>query len=743
MSDTGKAISWILKGGLLLTPFLVFVVTRSLYFPFITGKNFTFRILTEILAVIWVYAALRYPRFRPRSSPVAWAVIGFIAVMGIATIFSLSPYRSFWSNFERMEGYIGLLHLFLYFLLLSSVFTSERDWRIFFHTSLAASVIISFYAIGQLAGTFAIHQGGTRVDATFGNATYLAAYLLFHIFFALWFLLRSRERWLQAVYGAVILLELTILYHTATRGAILGLIGGGMAFAALVALLNRGFLRKAAAGGLVVVVLVPILFFLVKDTSFVRESPILTRFATISPSETTTQARFTIWGMALQGWRERPVLGWGQDQFIYVFSKHYEPSLWRQEPWFDRAHNVFLDWLTAGGILGLVSYLGMFASSGWVLARSFRAGRLDAISFGLVSALLLAHFFQILFVFDNLTSYLLFFAVLAYLHAVASETAVSEVAADEKRKSGRASRRGMRIPLGTQAAVTAVVAAAFVLVFYVANVKPILAAGDILDALKEVNRAQAAGKVDAVIANFQKGLERQTFGTTELREQISQLAGTLLRDTSIAQQDKEKFMIFAIQELEAQRRAFPSDIRAKAFLGTLYVSVGRPAEAIAVVEEALAISSRRPHFYFIAAEAYLNANQGERAIEVLRNAYELDPTYPEAVSNLGIVYIVTGRDEDAQALFLKHYGIPVLFEERYAQAYTQIGRFDIAAEIWEGIVKSSPADARLHAALGVAYARSGRPEKGVAEIRRAIELEPRFKAEGEAIIGEIQAGRLR
>ena len=198
MSDTGKAISWILKGGLLLTPFLVFVVTRSLYFPFITGKNFTFRILTEILAVIWVYAALRYPRFRPRSSPVAWAVIGFIAVMGIATIFSLSPYRSFWSNFERMEGYIGLLHLFLYFLLLSSVFTSERDWRIFFHTSLAASVIISFYAIGQLAGTFAIHQGGTRVDATFGNATYLAAYLLFHIFFALWFLLRSRERWLAA-----------------------------------------------------------------------------------------------------------------------------------------------------------------------------------------------------------------------------------------------------------------------------------------------------------------------------------------------------------------------------------------------------------------------------------------------------------------------------------------------------------------------------------------------------------------
>ncbi|MBI4122666.1 MAG: hypothetical protein HY462_01575, partial [Parcubacteria group bacterium] len=146
MLQTEKTLSWILKGGLLLTPFLVFIVTRSLYFPFITGKNFTFRILIELLGVVWVYAALKFPSFRPRSSAVLWAVVAFIGVLGVATIFGLSPYRSFWSNFERMEGYIGLLHLFLYSILLISVFKTERDWRAFFYTTVGASALAAVYA---------------------------------------------------------------------------------------------------------------------------------------------------------------------------------------------------------------------------------------------------------------------------------------------------------------------------------------------------------------------------------------------------------------------------------------------------------------------------------------------------------------------------------------------------------------------------------------------------------------------
>ena len=43
-----------------------------------------------------------------------------------------------------------------------------------------------------------------------------------------------------------------------------------------------------------------------------------------------------------------------------MFAEHYDPRMYKQEPWFDRAHNVFFDWFVAGGVLGLVAYLALY-----------------------------------------------------------------------------------------------------------------------------------------------------------------------------------------------------------------------------------------------------------------------------------------------------------------------------------------------------------------------------------------------
>lgn len=733
MSDAEKILSWILKGGLLLTPFLVLIVTRSLYFPFITGKNFAFRILVELLAAVWVYTALKFARFRPHLTSLVFAVVAFIAVMGLATVFSLSPYRSFWSSFERMEGYIGLLHLFLYFLLLASVFKSERDWWLFFHTSLSASVIVSLYGLFQLLGKLAIHQGRTRIDATFGNATYFAAYLLFHLFFLMWFFLRTKNRYARGAYAAAFLLESVMLYYTATRGAILGLLGGLVILAVTLAIFERGTLRRFALAGLGAVVLVVGLFFLVRNTGFVQKSPVLERFASISLRETTTQSRFTIWQMALAGWRERPILGWGQENFVYVFSKYYEPSLWRQEPWFDRAHNVFLDWMISGGILGLGAYLAMF---GTAIAASIRAHRrriLDAVSFGILISLLAAHFFQNLFVFDNLTSYLLFFALLAYVHAAAERARVAPARVNPPLPRPA-------LPRAIPWAVAAATGAAFLFVFFFWSVKPILAAKATIDALA-TQFVPPAGRVDALIANFRKGIELNTFGTTELREQISQAVPNVLGDPALANQDKVKFVEYAVSELEAQHRAAPEDMRAKAFLATVYLSAGRPADAIAVITEALAVSDRRPHFYFVAAEAYLNANQPDEAIAALRRAYDLAPEFPEANRNLATVLILAGREAEAEALLLERYATTTVAEERIANAYDRRGQLTKALAVWEALVRTSQASAKNRANLGVMYARVGRPADAIRELEEAIRLEPGFKLQGDEIIRQIREGK--
>ncbi|MBI2055403.1 MAG: tetratricopeptide repeat protein [Candidatus Sungbacteria bacterium] len=202
-------------------------------------------------------------------------------------------------------------------------------------------------------------------------------------------------------------------------------------------------------------------------------------------------------------------------------------------------------------------------------------------------------------------------------------------------------------------------------------------------------------------------------------------------------------MSFAIDELEAERARFPSDVRAKAFLATLYSAAGRPNEAIEVVNEALTISDRRQQFYFVAAEAYLNAGQNEQAVQALRRAYELAPDYPEAIANLATVLIISGQENEAESLLEKHFGKRLVAQERYANAYAQRGNFAKAILVWKEIVAGNQLNAESHASLGSVYAQAGRTREAIAEIEEAMRLEPRFKPRGEQIIREIRENRLR
>ena len=46
--------SWGIKILLFAIPFLSFWISKSMYFPYITGRNFVFRILVEIGIVLWI-----------------------------------------------------------------------------------------------------------------------------------------------------------------------------------------------------------------------------------------------------------------------------------------------------------------------------------------------------------------------------------------------------------------------------------------------------------------------------------------------------------------------------------------------------------------------------------------------------------------------------------------------------------------------------------------------------------------
>ena len=500
MVNAEKIFKYLIIGGiflLLLTPLLV---ADSLFFPFITGKAFFFRIIVEIIFALWLCLLLFRKSNFPSASALLWGLLALVSITILATVFGVNPYRSFWSNFERMEGLITHLHLLAYFVVLISMFKNHRLWLWFFRASTAVATIVGIYGIFQLLGWLDIHQGGVRVDATLGNSAYLAVYLLIHVFITLWLICRDwSQRSVVYFYSAMLLVQLINLYHTATRGALIGLVGGLILTLLLIVWRAKDAikLKKVSLSILIAIALLLVGFWLARGSDLVRSSSVLSRFSSISFEEIKSEARLSIWQISLAGFKERPVLGWGPENFVTVFSKYFRPELWTQEPWFDRSHNIFLDWLSHTGGLGLLAYLSLFASAIYYLWR-LRADFL-VLESSILTGLLAAYFIHNIFVFDHLVSYLLFFSVLAYIHFRSTNGSQIELST----KTNHAWPQPVFLLAGI------VILVLLPLSLYSLNIKPILASQTLIKTFQ-------TGDPNKKLLLFEQALAYKTFATSEI-----------------------------------------------------------------------------------------------------------------------------------------------------------------------------------------------------------------------------------
>ncbi|KKU81597.1 MAG: hypothetical protein UY07_C0014G0017 [Parcubacteria group bacterium GW2011_GWA1_47_8] len=598
--NTNKILVNIILGGLYLVPLVVFIAPDGMFFPFIVGKNLAFRVIAEVILGAWLILVYHDPAYRLKWSPLLVAVTVFVVVSVLACVFGENPYKSFWSNFERMEGVVTHLHLYLYFVVATSVLGKKDAWWKFLHISIFVSVIVGGYALLQLAGKIPIAQSSSRIDATFGNSAYLAAYMMFHVFLTSFVLART---WVQGKlrgqngkilalgYITAIVLETAILYGTQTRGAILGFGVGIVTTAVLVFFFEKEqkVVRKVALGVLGGVVLLVLGFFVAKDTDFVRNNQTLARFASISLTETTTQSRFIIWGIAGEGFKEHPILGWGQENFNYVFNKYYDPRMYAQESWFDRAHNVFLDWVIAGGLLGILSYLSLFGVALWYLWRrdnqKEKSAPFSLLEKSILTGLLVGYFFQNLFVFDNLTSYLLFFGVLGYLESVRQGQSVSAHAPKRHKKNETLSLQNV--------AIAPLVIVLTVFSVYGLNAKAFTGNRELLSALATAEQ-NPAGSFEL----FKNLSAHQFMGTGEFREHLVRTGFTLLSRSDVSAGVKEEFAKLAMEEMGKQAEEDSGNARTQLILGSFLAGVSQynakyNDAAIAVLEKARALSPQK------------------------------------------------------------------------------------------------------------------------------------------------------
>ncbi len=657
-------------GGLFIVPFIPFLVSSSLFFPFITTKAFAWRIIIEVIFAGWILLALLDVNYRPKKSIILYSVILFVALVGLSDLMGIAPLKSFWSNFERMEGYVSLLHLLAFFLVIASVFNS-LDWKRWWNTSLVASFLMVLYCALQLLGLKTINQGGVRVDGTLGNAIYLAVYMLFHMFIAGLFLWRNwKNVALRYVYAVLIFMQGIVLYFTATRGAILGLMGGLV----VVALLNIGNKESQIARRISISILVSLLivvggFFALKNTGVVQKSPVLSRFANLSVEEFNRGGRWYVWPMALKGFKERPILGWGQENFSYIFQEHYDANMFSLEPWFDRAHNIFLDWLVVGGIIGLVAYLLLYVA---LLGLLWKNESFSYSEKSILTGLVAAYFFHNIFVFDHLISYILFFSLLAYVHRESAPTPIAE----------------KQLGLTWVGVISVPVVIALALTIYFVNIKPYKVNTNLIKALQA---SQSGGDPEVAIANFKKSYSNSYLGKGETIEQIAGNS-TAIFSSNLGLEEKKSYFSFVSQALvdEEKDKSVEKDARYQLLAGSFFASTGFTEEALAHLEKSRKLIPNKQQIYFEIGSAYMNANDRAKAFEAFRDAYNLAPQNDEAkaIYLLGAIY---AGDRGVENQLLSELKEKILiFDDRILNAYYANGRMDRVVLILNERIRLDP-----------------------------------------------------
>lgn len=732
-------LRWGVITGLFATLFVPFLIADgalvlNMFFPYITGKNFIFRIIVEIVAVLYIALALREPKYRPHGSWLMWSILAFMAWMAIATITSADPLKSFWSNFERMEGYVGLVHLFVFFVVAGAVLGAEKLWERFFNTSIGASMVMGIYALMQalhVLGLAPTSQSGARADTSFGNATYLAVYMLFNIFLTLFMLARGRvSSGMQTFYGLALVFQFTGLYLTQTRGALLGAIGGLIVASIWIAWRARGAefksLRKIAIGGLIAVAVLAGVFVAFREP-LQSVGGTVGRLASISFDEKTTRSRlFSIWPMALQGAAERPITGWGQENFSYVFNANYQPEMWDQEQWFDRAHNQFLDWMIAGGFPAFLLYVSFFGLAAWAIARS----ELNAAQQAVLLGLLAGYAFNNLFVFDNLMSSVYFFAILAFAHGMMQNPL-----------PGRA---WFSRPVGDHGVAIAapLIALVIVLAGWSANAPGMARAHTLVRTLATGNDPATA------LWGYQRTLgpvvwPGSPLGQQEATEQIMTYAGNTVTGAQVADTLKQEYLATALDAAQALMERRKDDARLELFLSGLYSQYGKYEEAIAHAKRATQLSPDKQQILFHLGLTYVNAGQEQDALDAFKKAYELAPENDQALVYYAAGEYFLGRIGNGDKLLNERFGSTIVDNQQLLQLYTNLKMYDRVVAIWKMRLEKSPEDFNTNLGLAGAYYAAGNTTATVEQLKKLQQLDPARAAQIQGLIDQLQSGIIR
>ena len=447
------------RAGVLLVLVMPLVVTRDTFFPFVVGKALYSRVLIEIAFAAWIVLAVRNASYRPVLSRLMIAFAVYLVVSLIASLAGVSPQRSIWSTYERMQGVVDLAHWVAFALVLTSVFHTRQDWRHVLNLSLLIGVVMALMGAAVMVGwelpVYDFLEADQRTELTLGNPTYVGAYMLINALIGTGLLLdsfrhrtsegqrnaaasrRGRRRrterpnvgttsnllWWRVFWAVAAGLSLWMMLESSTRGAFVGLVGA-LAAAAVGYVLWGRLRRLKIAAAVMIVGIASFGLFLVLGAEtaaaqrLAERSYVVERFIQAGQgNDTSLKGRLASVSFGLRGFAEKPLLGWGPENYVVAWGRHYdaeEVGDYRGPP-FDQAHNKPIEELTTKGAVGLASYLTLWVLMLWIVSsRVRRLGADREVLTLVVGAAMVGYFAQNLFLFDTPTTVLQFMVLMGF-----------------------------------------------------------------------------------------------------------------------------------------------------------------------------------------------------------------------------------------------------------------------------------------------------------------------------------------
>lgn len=632
---TLKAIVYAgIYGGLLMPLIFLPVVI----FPFVFSKLIFFQVLIGLTFPAYLILAWIEPQFRPRWSLLYCAIAAYFFALLLSVIFAVDPVRAWWGNQERMNGLFTLLHFFIWLTMTTSLIKSWPQWQKLLNYQIILGVFMGCVALLQRPfPNLLLFPAGGRVGGLLDNPIYMGAYQLFILSFLalLWF--KTKSNGWRAWYVIAFIVSMLSMFAAGSRGPFMGLIFAiVVSVVALAVMIKNKKLRFGIVGAILAsaLIYVGIVTWGVNTQAFKQFSMTFPTASRIFELKTGTSGRFIAWNIAWEGFLQRPITGWGLDDFHILFNRLYNPESLRAgyaETWFDRAHNTVMDVVSMTGLFGLVTFAGIWVTFYVTVIRSRRKGYIDIPTTAVLVGLPAGYFLQNLFVFDHPAAFSMSFL----LYALTICVGYPIFAGKEEEKRTQVSKAVPWVTFG-------LVQAVFVLLVYLTSVTPFYASYLTIKS----NNAFASGNLEAMLSYAKRAAEIQTPYLDEQTFLHSRNLIALADSGEMAKWPKWKeFFQLTSEVTDRHLVSHGVNVHPRFIYASLLQTVARAAQDPAIMQKAeeqykaaMVESPKRQQLFFGYGRLLSETGRKSEALDVYKKAAELDPKLGEGWWYVGVAY---------------------------------------------------------------------------------------------------------